>query len=407
MLTPRSGNSDGRRSGFHRRVLVLLGSALLIVVALAAANGIFRVNKAIPVPEQSAATTKRAENLPPLVASQEHALAPQEKVEARIRVLRSYASPRERLELMRLLQEYGNNGEAALPLLEEFLRHPDQDVRRAAMRGLAPTRSPQAIAELQKYLSDSVAIEESTEAALALATMQDTRVTPILQGALENARDATLREHIVDALVSRPPAEVDLFVDSFLARPDVAAEEKQNLLRMSGLNNTKPAEFLAAQLQQSEESLRLGAYQGLALVSESHQANTLMPRVASEKDPFNRALVYEALGNQIDANAGALGALADAETDSYARLRALKAWTESSGRENLPLAADSESPARVAELKGAALSNPDFAERRVALFALGLVRHDPTARSAIERVAEDSTSSKIRALARGLLSGQD
>ena len=407
MPTPRSENSDGRRSGLHRRALVLLGSALLIVVALATANRIVVVNEAIPVPEQSAPTTKRAENLPPLVAPRGAVLPQRENVEARIHALRFFASPGERLELMRVLQEYGNNGEAALPLLEEFLRHPDQDVRRAAMRGLAATQNPEAISQLQKYLSDSVAIEESTEAALALATMQDLRVTPILQGALENARDATLREHIVDALVSRPPAEVGSFVNSFLARADVAPEEKQNMLRMLGLNNTKPSEFLAGQLQQSEESLRLGAYQGLALVSESRQANALMPKVASEKDPFNRALVYEALGNQIDAKSRALGALADAETDSYARLRAIKAWTEAACRENLPLAADSASPARVAELQSAALRNPDFAERRVALFALGLVRHDPTARSAIERVAEDSTSGKIRALARGLLAGQN
>ena len=147
----------------------------------------------------------------------------------------------------------------------------------------------------------------------------------------------------------------------------------------------------------------MGAYQGLALVSESRQTPALMPRVAAEKDPFDRALVYEALGNQTDANTRALGSLADAETDSYARLRALKAWTESAGRENLPLAGDSASPTRVAELQAAALSHPDFAERRVALFALGFARRDSVARPAIEHIAQESTSEKIRGLAAGLL----
>lgn len=324
-------------------------------------------------------------------------------LEERVRGRFEFTSPAERLELMRLLQELGGHGINALPLLKEALNHPDQDVRRAAMRGLAATQSPEAIPLLQTYLSDNTAIEESTEAALALATMENPSVTPLLQGALEQSKDPVLREHIVDALVSRQPAEVGSFVDSFLSRADVTPEEKQNLLRMAGLNNTKPSEFLATQIQSPEESLRLGAYQGLALVSESRQTQTLMPKVISERDPFNRALVYEALGNQIDANARALGALADAESDSYARLRALKAWTESAARDGLPLAGDSASSARVAELQRAALSHPDLAERRVALFALGLVRQDATARPAIESIAQESTSEKIRALARGLL----
>lgn len=328
-------------------------------------------------------------------------------LEQRVRRLFDFASPSERLQLMRLLQTIGGHGSDALPALKDALAHTDQDVRRAAMRGLAATQSQAAVPVLQSYLSDNIAIEESTEAALALATMDNPYVTPILQGALEQSKDSVLREHIVDALVSRPPSEVDSFVDSFLARPDVAPEEKQNLLRMSGLNNTKPAEFLTTQIQNPSESLRMGAYQGLALVSESRQTQALMPRVAVEKDPFDRALVYEALGNQIDANTRTLGSLADAETDGYARLRALKAWTESAGRENLPLAGDSASATRVAELQSAALSHPDFAERRVALFALGFARHDSIVRPAIERIAQESASERIRALAQGLLSGQD
>jgi len=372
-------------------------------VALATADRIARVSEAIPVPEQPAPTAKRTENLPPLAAPQGAALAPQENTEARIRALWSFASAGERLELMRLLQGCGSNGESALPLLEEFLRHPDQDVRRAAMRGLAATQSQKAISELQKYLSDSVAIEESTEAALALATMQDSRITPILQGALEKARDATLREHIVDALVSRPQAEVETFIGAFLQRSDVGLEEKQNLLRMTGLNSTKSAEFLGGFLDNPNEQLRHGAYQGLALVTDSRLTQSLMPKIKAEIDSSDRALVYEALGNQLDANTISLGALADAEADEYARLRALKAWTEAAGREGVSLSTDPASPPRIAELQDAAINHPDFAERRVALFALGFVRQDAAARDALEIIAQRSSSEKIRALADGLL----
>jgi HEAT repeat protein len=319
-------------------------------------------------------------------------------------MLFSFDSPAERLELMRLLQQAGQEGISALPLLKEALGHEDQDVRRAAMRGLAATQSQEAIALLKEYLSDEMAIEESTEAALALATMNSPEITPLLERSLEGSSEPVLREHIVDALVSRPAFEVAAFIDSFLARTDVPVEEKQNLLRMTGLNNTRPSEFLAAYLQSPDESLRLGSYQGLALVSESRQTQFLMPKVALEPDPFNRSLVYEALGNQLDASPVALAALADSEKDDYAQLRALKAWTESASRQNLPLAVDSGSAARITKLQEAALSHPDFAERRVALFALGFARNDPAARGAIGRIAQDSGSEKIRALARGLLS---
>jgi len=314
-----------------------------------------------------------------------------------------FDSPSARLELMRFLQRAGQEGPGALPWLTAALEHEDQDIRRAAMRGLAATQSPEAIALLKEFLSDSIAIEESTEAALALATMDRPEVTPLLERSLAEAREPVLREHIVDALVSRPAPEVAAFIDSFLARTDVPVEEKQNLLRMTGLNDTKPPEFLAAYLRSPDESLRLGSYQGLALVSGSRHTQTLLPKLALETDPFNRGLVYEALGNQADASPAALAALADAEKNDHAQLRALKAWTESAARQNASLSADPGSAARIATLQEAALHHADFAERRVALFALGFARNDSAAREAIGRVAQNSGSEKIRALARGLL----
>jgi HEAT repeat protein len=324
--------------------------------------------------------------------------------ESRIRALFGFRSSAERLELMRLLQEIGQQGPVALPLLGDALKHKDQEVRRAAMRGLAATQSQEAIALLQDFLNDGTAIEESTEAALALATMNSSEVTPLLERSLEGLSEPVLREHIVDALVSRPAAEVAVFIDSFLARADIPVEEKQNLLRMTGLNNTKPAEFLAGYLQSPNESLRLGSYQGLALVSESRQTQSLMPKVSIEQDPFNRGLVYEALGNQLDASPVTLAALADSERDDYAQLRALKAWTESAARQGTPLSTDPGSAARIAKLQEAALNHTDFAERRVALFALGFARNDPAAKEAIGRIAQESESEKMRALAHGLIS---
>jgi hypothetical protein len=176
---------------------------------------------------------------------------------------------------------------------------------------------------------------------------------------------------------------------------------------MTGLNSTKSAEFLGSFLDNPNEQLRHGAYQGLALVTDSRLTQSLMPKIKAEIDSSDRALVYEALGNQLDANITALGQMADAEQDRYAKLRALKAWTEVAGREGVLLSADPFASTRIVELQDAAMSHPDFAERRVALFALAFVRQDPTARTVLEQIARESRSEKIRALAQGLLANRN
>ncbi len=325
--------------------------------------------------------------------------------EERIRTIQFFRSGSQRMELMRLLETYGAEGAASLSLLREFLGHGDQAVRRAAMRGVAATQSPQALEILQPYLADSVSIEESTEAALALATMNLPQVTPVLISALEASREPVLREHLVDALVSRPPAESHPFIDYFMGRADIPAEEKQNLLRMSGLNNTIASEELSKWLDSQVEPLRLGAYQGLALVSESRKAKELTAKLPLETDSGIRSLVYEAWGNQMDANPSEIVRMADSETEEAVRLSALKAWTESSARQNLSLSSHAGNLARLEELQNIALEHPDLSLRRVALFALGHVRYDPAAQDALAVIVQKSGSEKIRSLAVGLLQG--
>ena len=113
------------------------------------------------------------------------------------------------------------------------------------------------------------------------------------------------------------------------------------------------------------------------------------------------------MGKQLDANTPSLGALADAEADDYTRLRALKAWAETAGREGVSLSTDPASSPRIAGLQDAAINHPDFAERRVLLFALGFVRQDAAARAALEVISQSSNSEKIRAWANGLLTNLD
>jgi HEAT repeat protein len=324
-------------------------------------------------------------------------------MEGHIRSLAGFALPSQRSELMRLLQSYGGMGPSSLPLLLEFLGHHDQDVRRASMRGIAATQAEGAVAVLAGYLRDGVAIEESTEAALALATMEREAATSSLIDALEPAKDAVLREHIIDALAARPPAQNSAFIDGFLRGANTAPEEKQNLLRMAGLNDSKTSAYISAFLWDPSEPVRLGAYQGLAVVTGSRQYNALRGKLDTEKNPFNRGLVYEALGNQQDADTATLGLLADSEPDSYTRLRALRAWSESLGRAKNPLQADPKSAQRLSELVDAAMNHGDFSERRFALLSLAMLGHDPAAKTAVAKVAAESDSKKIGTLARGIL----
>lgn len=395
------GNRQSRNIG---KKLIIFAVGFLLIFALfilfieESENQLIHIVAIANKPQYKAHVFPQKSSLPPRKVADLN--------ENRIWELWRFNSPNECLELIRLLQDYGFSGPLAIPLLKNFLGHPHQSIRQAAMRGLAATQGYEAISILQEFIKDTVPIEESTEAALALATIEDATVSPILKAALDRNRDLTLREHLVDALASRPQAEASSFIDEFMQRSDVELAEKQNLLRMAGLNNAKNAEFLARYINSPEEEIRYGAYQGLALVSDSRLTQILLPKVKTESDPGNRALVYEALGNQHDVNPIDLGLLADSEQSQHARLRALKAWTEAAGRQNTQLSLDLAYASRISELKEAALNHDDFAERRVALFSLAYVKNDPSARSAIDVISKESDSVKIRGLARGMLNSQ-
>jgi hypothetical protein len=323
--------------------------------------------------------------------------------EARILELWAPRSSSERSELLNLLQRHGEFGDAALPLLFSALQHPDQMMRLVAMRGIAATQTHRAVSCLLGYISDSVAVEESTEAALALATVQLPHVSRVLQSTLETTRGAVLREHLVDAIVSRAESESGVFIDTFLRRQDVASEEKENLLRMIGLNNSKPAEFLVGYLYDSDDSLRDGALRGLSLLAESRAATVLLSLMASETDSVRRGEYYGALGNQMDASPEVVGALADTEKDDRTRIRGLKAWCELLARRGIDNHVDDNTESRVQFLTGVAIAHPDVSERRAALIAIALVRRHPLAERALVEVIDRSDSLKIRMLATGFL----
>ncbi|NBT48336.1 MAG: HEAT repeat domain-containing protein, partial [Actinobacteria bacterium] len=141
---------------------------------------------------------------------------------------RAYSTPRGKANYLQLLEGYGFRGAEAVPNFRTVLNDPDQEIRRAAMRGLGRTETAEAESILMSYAKDGVAIEESTEAALVLGQMGNPSVTGKLQELLRQAQDPVLREHLVDALAGRPWEQTQPFFSAHLRNQNVPLEEKQN-----------------------------------------------------------------------------------------------------------------------------------------------------------------------------------
>lgn len=312
---------------------------------------------------------------------------------------KGYRTPAEKRRYLELLEAFGFRGQEALPLLRAALNDPDQEVRRAALRGLGRTESPEAENLLAGYAKDGVAIEESTEAALVLGQMQNPAVTGKLQGLLGQARDPVLREHLVDALAGRPWEQTQAFFSGHLRNPNVAAEEKQNALAMLGMRDTAPAEVLTHALGDARDELRAGAYQGLAWRNETAASGQISRSLIRETDPGIRSLAYEAWGNQTDADRGEILANYRRETVAEVRLRALKAWAQAYGKDRPPT--DPFLAEAVRSLETVAMTDRDPGERREALIALQATR-SPEGQAALLRVAETNSFKRIRDLAKGL-----
>jgi HEAT repeat protein len=300
---------------------------------------------------------------------------------------------------LQLLEAYGFGGASAVEWLKSMLQDPDQQIRRAALRGLGRTETAEAETILTSYAKDGVAIEESTEAALVLGQMTNPAVTGKIENLLSQSRDPVLRDHLVDALAGRPWEETQGFFLGHLRSPHVAAEEKQNALAMLGLRDAGPSQVLIDALRQPQEELRAGAYQGLAWRSEASESQAIRLALGKETDPGLRALAYEAWGNQTDAQRGEIMAGYRGETSAQVRLRALKAWAQAYGRNPVP--GDPFVGEAVSFLEQVVMTDRDPGERREALKALQAV---PTelSRAALQRISTQNSLQRIRQLARPL-----
>lgn len=316
-----------------------------------------------------------------------------------VRRARGFRTSGKKQEYLKLLEEFGSGGPEALPLLKAALNDPDQEIRRAAMRGLGRTETAEGEILLIGYAKDGVAIEESTEAALVLGQIKNPAVAGKMRDLLRQSQNPVLREHLIDALAGRPWEQTQAFFSDHLRDPNIGAEEKQNALAMLGMGGTAPAVFLTAALGDERDELRAGAYQGLAWRSETRESQTIRNSLARETDPEMRSLAYEAWGNQEDGNRAEILASYRAENVSEVRLRALKAWALVYGRDPTP--GEPFLDEAVAILEQVAMTDPDPGERREALQALGATS-TPEGRAALQRIAAGNSLRSVREMARSL-----
>jgi len=318
-----------------------------------------------------------------------------------VQAAKGFKTPEEKRNYLRLLEGYGFRGAEAVAFLKTALHDLDQEVRRAAMRGLGRTETAEAELILATYARDGVAIEESTEAALVLGQMGSPAVTGRLQELLRQAQEPVLREHLVDGLAGRPWGQTQTFFLGHLRNPNVTVEEKQNALAMLGMRDTAPAEILTQALGSEREEIRAGAYQGLAWRNETAASQKIRISLLRETDAGVRSLGYEAWGNQTDAKCSEIQTDYRKETQPEVQLRALKAWARAYGRQ--PVEGNSFAAEALGKLEQVAMNDRDPGERKEALLGLQAAGSKES-KDALERIAANNSSARIRNLAKSMSS---
>jgi len=301
-------------------------------------------------------------------------------------------------EMADFAQRYGSQG---IPRLLEFLQDPDWEVRCAALRALGLIENEESKRILLSYVRDNVSVEESAQASLALGDMEDPKVTPLLLGKVSQIQGEDLRRALFEALAGRPFEQTAAFFGGYLNSPAVSGEEKGRILAGLGFHQNAPVGMLASFVANPDEAVRQGAYEGLASRRSARYGQLLLGRLSQETEPALRGKLYEAAGAQQDTTPAQMAAVAQAETDSAARLRAQRAWAMTVGSSSNPEDRRRFNQEAVPRLFEEALQNPDPGEQRAALQALAMARTEASG-LALEKIAQESSSHALRKLAEAM-----
>jgi HEAT repeat protein len=306
-----------------------------------------------------------------------------------------------------LLESIGASGRPeASEFLRGYLGDAEQGMRRAAARGLAATGRPEDAQFLGEWMGrPGLAIEESTEVALALGGSRAPNATAILLQAYPRAEQPELGQCLILGLAQRPIAQTQGFFRQMLGDPATEPDRKKEALQALGQFDSVREDFFLPYLQNADPEVRRGAYLGLGVLTEGNPGPRLLQSLSVEKDPQARLALLESLGMQPSGDPWALNRIALAETEPLTRIVAAKAVARSlQGRGPTDAAVQEFGRMWAPELARLAVEGSNT-EGLQAVSALAIRRNSPEAQQALRRIAAQAEDTKVKAAAERALRG--
>lgn len=230
-----------------------------------------------------------------------------------------------------ILESIGSSGNPeAGRFLGQYLKDPDQGIRRAAIRGLAATGRAEDAGQLGDLMGRSgLAIEESTEVALALGGSPAPNATDLLLRAYPAAAQEELIHCLLLGLAQRPFGQTQTFFQTLLADPQTEPERKKDVLQALGQFDSVREEYFYPFLENQDPLIRSGAYLGLGVLREGNPGPRLLVCLRGETDRQARLSLLQALGIQPSGDPWAVHQVALAEKEPLRRILAAKAVARS------------------------------------------------------------------------------
>jgi HEAT repeat protein len=303
-----------------------------------------------------------------------------------------------------LLESIGSSGRSeASEFLRGYLAYPEQGMRRASIRGLAATgREEDAVTVGTLMGKQGLAIEESTEAALALGSSSAANATSILLQAYSKADLAELVQCLIFGIAQRPFAQTQGFFQQMLGDPATESDRKREALSALGQFDSVKEEFFSPYLQSRDPEVRSGAYLGLGLLTGGNPGPRLLKALQKESDPQARLSLYEALGNKSCGDPWSINRIALGEKEPIFRILAAKAIAQSlQGREPSDAAVVEFGRVWAPEMAGLAIEGSNT-EGLQAVSVLR-IRNSPEVGVALQRIASQSQDTKVQAAAQRAL----
>jgi hypothetical protein len=305
-----------------------------------------------------------------------------------------------------LLESIGNSGRSeASEFLKGYLGDPEQGMRRASIRGLAATGRAEDAQFLGEWMTrPALAIEESTEVALALGGSRAPNATTILLQAYSKADGSELVQCLILGLAQKPFGQTQGFFQQMLGDAVVESDRKKELLSALGQFDSVKEDFFAPYLQSPDPEVRSGAYLGLGVLTEGNPGPRLLMALQSEADPQARLSLYEALGMKSSGDPWAMNRIALGEKEPIPRILAAKAVARSlQGREPTDAAVVEFGRVWAPEMARLAIEGSNT-EGLQAISALR-IRKSPEVREALRQIATQSQDTKVKAAAQKALLG--